>query len=986
MQNGVIHPLASAPTSSKEGQIYYNTTENNIYRYTGTQWVAYTPALIPFGTVNSTSTSTVFTATVPGVTELKDGVCVLLRNSIVTSASGFTINVNDLGAKPCYNNMSTGNPTTPTDPTRDTTIFNINYTMLFIYSESLVSGGCWICYRGYDANTNTIGYQLRTNSMSLPMKQITYRYRLLFMSADNLGWVPANTSTSTNATAKRDVNQAKINPFGPIVYYGTPTSVAAGSRPSVSQLWQQYTITLGYSFNRTGAALTLTAWEPVYIKCTPQSDGSAIIDADNPYVQTLPSTADGKIYIYLGVAYAATTVEMTYNHPIYEFKDGAIREWTNGKTSWNDLLDKPSVPTIASTTSLLKGDNNGNAIAATAGDDYQAPLPSQAGNSGKYLTTNGSVLSWASPPGAPVTSVNTKTGDVVLTAADVGAATSSDISTAINALDGSITGTAGAGKTFTAFSQTNGKVTATFGDISITKSQISDFPTIPGGSSTSPKMDGTATVGTETTWARGDHIHPSDTNKQNKITASGILKGNGSGTITAATAGTDYQAPLTAGTDYATPSQIPNVPSWAMESTKPTYTATEVGAAPLNESNKIDPAYLPSYVDDVIEGYYNSTDGKFYEEDTYTTEITPEAGKIYIDLSTNKSYRWGGTTYVEMPTGSTVTVSQGLSSGTTVGTITIDGTTTTLYAPTDTDTKVTQTKATYSSYTYWRAVPVGALSVSTPTGAFGTSATTDREYSFDNLRFWPQYGWIRTHAFNPAPTAANTTASYNNMTSDSINNIYFRINATAYNNGDTVMTLYSNGTDMQVRPGGQYDDMVDLGKSTVRWKDLYLSGIAKIDDSIELQNSSSIGFNYQIVGYYNSTDGKFYMESTFVEEIAGQLGKEYIDRPTNNSYYWNGTSFVLSNDKYFFGPRISSSNQLQLNLYGSNTVGTLSDVTVRGVATPTNNNDAANKSYVDSILPAVTSSDNGKVLAVVNGAWAAVELSSLLTIYNGETS
>lgn len=41
--------------------------------------------------------------------------------------------------------------------------------------------------------------------------------------------------------------------------------------------------------------------------------------------------------------------------------------------------------------------------------------------------------------------------------------------------------------------------------------------------------------------------------KQDKIFASGILKGNGSGGVSAAVAGTDYQAPLTAGTDYQTP-------------------------------------------------------------------------------------------------------------------------------------------------------------------------------------------------------------------------------------------------------------------------------------------------------------------------------------------------------------------------------------------------------------------------------------------------
>lgn len=44
--------------------------------------------------------------------------------------------------------------------------------------------------------------------------------------------------------------------------------------------------------------------------------------------------------------------------------------------------------------------------------------------------------------------------------------------------------------------------------------------------------------------------------KQDTITASGILKGDGSGGVSAATAGTDYQAPLTAGTDYATPAQL----------------------------------------------------------------------------------------------------------------------------------------------------------------------------------------------------------------------------------------------------------------------------------------------------------------------------------------------------------------------------------------------------------------------------------------------
>ncbi len=320
---------------------------------------------IPYGAVDSTSTATAFTATVPGITELKDGTVVMLRNGVVTSASGFTININGLGAKPVYSNMATGNDVDPKAPTRETTIFNINYTLFLVYSTDLVEGGAWINYRGYNSDTNTIGYQLRTNSYSLPMDSVTYRYRLLFTSADGTKFVPANNSTSTNATASRTVCQSKIDPFGAIVYYGTTASVAAGSRPGATALWSQYTISLGYSFNRTGAALTMTAWKPVYVKAAPQSDGSAIMDSTTPYVQDLPSTADGKIYIFLGVAYSATSIELQNNHPVYYHDGTAIRLWT-GKAIPDGL------PTVTSS-------DNGKVLRVVNGAWAAASLPSANG-------------------------------------------------------------------------------------------------------------------------------------------------------------------------------------------------------------------------------------------------------------------------------------------------------------------------------------------------------------------------------------------------------------------------------------------------------------------------------------------------------------------------------------------------------------------------------------------------------------------------------
>lgn len=70
------------------------------------------------------------------------------------------------------------------------------------------------------------------------------------------------------------------------------------------------------------------------------------------------------------------------------------------------------------------------------------------------------------------------------------------------------------------------------------------------------------------------------------------------------------------------------------------------GVASLDNTGKVPSSQLPSYVDDVIEGYYYG--GKFYTDSAHTQIITPETGKIYVDINTSKAYRWSGSTYVEI--------------------------------------------------------------------------------------------------------------------------------------------------------------------------------------------------------------------------------------------------------------------------------------------------------------------------------------------------
>ena len=72
-----------------------------------------------------------------------------------------------------------------------------------------------------------------------------------------------------------------------------------------------------------------------------------------------------------------------------------------------------------------------------------------------------------------------------------------------------------------------------------------------------------------------------------------------------------------------------------------TYLATSLkgannGLAELDANGKVLTSQLPSYVDDVIEGTLS------------TFPATGETGKIYVDTTTNKTYRWSGSAFTEI--------------------------------------------------------------------------------------------------------------------------------------------------------------------------------------------------------------------------------------------------------------------------------------------------------------------------------------------------
>lgn len=69
------------------------------------------------------------------------------------------------------------------------------------------------------------------------------------------------------------------------------------------------------------------------------------------------------------------------------------------------------------------------------------------------------------------------------------------------------------------------------------------------------------------------------------------------------------------------------------------------GVVPLGADIKIPSAYLPSYVDDVLE---------FTNLASFPT--TGENGKIYVAIDTNLTYRWSGSTYIQIASGAVQSV------------------------------------------------------------------------------------------------------------------------------------------------------------------------------------------------------------------------------------------------------------------------------------------------------------------------------------------
>lgn len=280
----------------------------------------------------SSTTENAFLVTIPYVKALSDGLVIHCQFHAETK-SGATLNVNNLGAKGIYYRYATA---------ITTHIIANNYVDL-IYSASIDK---WVLLFSYDADSNTLGYQVRTNNGSYYNSASTscYRYQIL---VETTGGLEAFTSTSNSTGTSKTQLSPKYIPNGEIRYYSGTAEVKTKTQFGATSLWQQYQgINLKYSFNIP----TITNNSPCYIKMSRNTDGTlkpvySATSGGHPLVFSLPTTKDGYYYTYLGRTYEASStvyLELELCHPTFYY-DGGIRTYDGTYLyDWAKASTKPT--------------------------------------------------------------------------------------------------------------------------------------------------------------------------------------------------------------------------------------------------------------------------------------------------------------------------------------------------------------------------------------------------------------------------------------------------------------------------------------------------------------------------------------------------------------------------------------------------------------------------------------------------------------------
>ena len=234
--------------------------------------------------------------------DLFHGLTITVRFQYTNTVASPTLNVNGTGDKPIYRYGVTK------PSTNVLSSWQAHQIVTFTYDTLLNSSGCWVMHRGYRSDTyNKTKYEPLIQSGSDGINK------------DNL--IVANS----NGYYQNLKSGAAFNITYPILYANS--SIGSNSGGDDNYLAISFIVTSTQN-------ISLVTFKPVFIKGTLNGVIFTPISTA-PLTQSIPNSQDGYQYYYVGNAYNSTSgMYLVYDHPIYEYKNGAFRLYgTFDKTS-----------------------------------------------------------------------------------------------------------------------------------------------------------------------------------------------------------------------------------------------------------------------------------------------------------------------------------------------------------------------------------------------------------------------------------------------------------------------------------------------------------------------------------------------------------------------------------------------------------------------------------------------------------------------------
>lgn len=213
-----------------------------------------------------------------------------------------------------------------------------------------------------------------------------FPYTFLMECADGR-WESLVTSNSTGTNKSRNTHGFRL---GKLFYMNAGNTYNENVVLDSYRLWYMSSDVVDhrYSFNTANNATDGTvANQPVYLVGSLGSDGLFYLDT-KWWTQTLPTSADGKLYIYLGMAYDYYRMTFDIHNPIYHYVNGAVREFAQDAGTVNGLTVQTAVPSGAkfTDTTYTLGTSGNNVTLTPSGGSAQsvtAPYATSAGSATK---------------------------------------------------------------------------------------------------------------------------------------------------------------------------------------------------------------------------------------------------------------------------------------------------------------------------------------------------------------------------------------------------------------------------------------------------------------------------------------------------------------------------------------------------------------------------------------------------------------------------